>query len=239
MPNFLKVLIGSPTYEGKDYCLPDFAKAINSIVYPNKEVLFVDNSDTEDYSKKMQRYGLTTLWQPATHGITSKKMAAGCNYLRDKVIKEKFDFLYMVEVDMIVRANTLVELMALYRTISDSTGVQEKVVGSLYRIFGGAGAKKCAFQMKWDKEYNFCLNAELGDFAELPKPFLRVSSSGLGSVLIPRSVLEKIKFKGGINATPDKNFFDDLTKNKIDAFIYTKEIVEHQNVGDWYDKTLS
>lgn len=49
-----RVFVGVPTYDGKDYCLDKFAKALNSIIYPIK-LFIVDSSKTDKNIKKLKK----------------------------------------------------------------------------------------------------------------------------------------------------------------------------------------
>jgi len=49
-----RVFVGIPTYDGKDYCLDKFAKALNSIVYPIK-IFIIDSSKTDKNISKLKK----------------------------------------------------------------------------------------------------------------------------------------------------------------------------------------
>ena len=47
-----KILIGSPTFYGMQYCLKEFLNGVRSIVYDNYDVLIVDNSRDDNFFHK-------------------------------------------------------------------------------------------------------------------------------------------------------------------------------------------
>ena len=49
-----KVLVGCPTYEGKEYILDRYIERVKEFTYDNYDILLVDNSKTNDYAKKIK-----------------------------------------------------------------------------------------------------------------------------------------------------------------------------------------
>src|SRR4051812_28367447 len=41
------VLVAAPTYRGKRYCLVQYVEAYNDLLYPNRDLLLVDNTGDE------------------------------------------------------------------------------------------------------------------------------------------------------------------------------------------------
>lgn len=236
-----KILVGSPTYEGKEYCLPLFAEAVANLVYPEDKIefCFVDNTPgTDRFTKVMNAYGLPTIYQPTNHIVSTKKMAQNSNWLREKAIKEKFDFIFSLETDMKPNPWTLTELLACYFTLMSKVNKTEFVVGSFYNIYGGGARTKCAYSLEWNITDDTVLTTGLGDWKEIKHPYMPVQSCGLGATLIPVTVLEKIPFRGGIQTSPDAFFFSDLVKYRMPAFVYTGDVLNHANRGDWKDKVV-
>lgn len=221
-----KVLVGAPTYVGKEYCLVEFATALKSMCYPNMDFCFVDNSDTEEFSIKMNNAGLNTVWKPSAIKLATKKLERGSNYLRNKTLTEGYDYHLQLETDMIVKPWTLVEMLAQ----------EKKVLGSLYSIYMGAHRKKMVFTMDYDKYLNQITSTHtLNDWAKIPQPVMKVQSCGLGCTLIHRSVYEtdKIEYRSSIQTTPDSFFYRDLATKGVNVFVHTAEFLTHMNKGDW------
>ncbi len=52
----LKILVGCPTAEVKEYCLKQYAEAVKSLSYNNYNILLVDNSADSNYSEKIKSF---------------------------------------------------------------------------------------------------------------------------------------------------------------------------------------
>ena len=51
---FPKVLVFSPTYEGKEYCRKEFVENINKLSYPNFDFIMIDNTAGNEYYEKLK-----------------------------------------------------------------------------------------------------------------------------------------------------------------------------------------
>ena len=49
-----RVLVGCPTYDGKEYCLKEYIDGLKSLTYDNFEVCIADNSRKSEYFKKIR-----------------------------------------------------------------------------------------------------------------------------------------------------------------------------------------
>ncbi len=225
-----KILIGAPTYEGKDYCLAEFASALKSLVYPNMDICYVDNSSTDWFSQKMNVMGINTIWQPSAMRLASKKLERGSNYLRQKAIDGKYFAHLQLETDMVVEPNTLLEML------NEMINEDALVVGSMYAIYGGAMRKKLAYKIKYDADLDSVLSMpEISDWTKLDRPLMNVQSCGLGCTLIRTSVYDKhkVSYRSTVQTTPDGLFFRDLTSRGIKAYMRTTDFLTHMNRGDW------
>lgn len=50
----MKILVGTPIYEGMAYCFKEFIEEISKIDYPNYDVLLVDNSRTQTFFNELK-----------------------------------------------------------------------------------------------------------------------------------------------------------------------------------------
>lgn len=222
-----KVLIGAPTYKGKDYALRDFAFSLKSIVYDNADILYVDNTVNGDISEIMNECGINTIKLSNPHKLVSKRMSQSNNVIRKKVLDEGYEYYLSLETDMIVPETIIYELLA----------TRKKLIGCLYNIYGGALRTKCAFLADASITGRFTYaTAPLLDSQPLNRPAHRVEQCGLGCTLIHRSILEKIEFRSSMSTTPDSHFFRDCIANDIQPYLYTDAVCFHMNKGDWMDK---
>jgi hypothetical protein len=59
-----KVLIGTPTYSGKEYVRKEFVARVRELTYPHFDFLIVDNSKGTSYASKLRRDGLRVATVP-------------------------------------------------------------------------------------------------------------------------------------------------------------------------------
>jgi GT2 family glycosyltransferase len=94
-----KVLVFSPTYEGKEYCRKEFVDNISRLSYPNYDFLMIDNSRTDDYYNLLKKEGVNVVKVP--RGANSREaLAAAQNYARRKALDEGYDYVLSVESDV-------------------------------------------------------------------------------------------------------------------------------------------
>src|SRR3989344_2942951 len=93
-----KVLVGCPTSSHKEYCLQDYASALKELSYENFDVLIVDNSESDSYSKKIKALGLPVIRAPYTEHAKDRVIASR-NILREKALEGGYDFLLSLEQD--------------------------------------------------------------------------------------------------------------------------------------------
>jgi len=109
-----KVLIGTVTYEGKDYCFDKFLENLKKISYENYDFIIIDNSKTDEYYKKLKSLGLNAFRTP--RGNNSREaIAFSMNFMRDYFLKGKYDYLLTLESDLFPNAKVIDRLIA-YRS---------------------------------------------------------------------------------------------------------------------------
>ncbi len=221
-----KVLIFTPIYEGKDYCLEDFLQKAKAIDYPNARHLFIDNSANLHYYYKLISMGLDVVH--VDRGNNSREaIARACNYARKIAIDEGYDYLLSLESDVMVPPN-IVQLLL--------EGARD-VITALYFI--GDRSKNirvpCVTLPEFKKEYGYfgtrVLTAE--EYPQfLHKGQQRVQAGGMGCCLMYRKVFLQIPFsyEVGLKGHPDIYFFNDCFRLRIPVYVDTDIVLDHQNV---------
>jgi len=101
-----KILVGCCTADVKAYCLNQYLAGIRKITYPH-DVLFVDNSQTDEYSKKIAKYGFPV--ERTEHcKLAAESLTISMNFLRKKALE--YDYLLILEQDVIPPPN-IIELL--------------------------------------------------------------------------------------------------------------------------------
>lgn len=193
----MKILVGCPTSQHKQYCLAEYAAGVKALK-GMFDVLIVDNSENESYLADIQKAGLPAIKGPTPARIKNRIMACR-NVLRQKVLDEGYDWFFSLEQDVIPPSDALQKLLSAGKLIIG--GVYTKH----YRIMDGE--KEVGKQ-----ERPLLWNIHNGKVAQLsmqdlePERVQQVFFSGLGCLLIHRSVLERVSFRWD----PSRNGFDDV-----------------------------
>jgi hypothetical protein len=225
----MKVLIFTPTYEGKDYCLDKFLASAKLIKdsYPNTRHIIIDNSKTPDYYMKLVSMGLDA--HRVQRGNNSREsLARAQNYAREIALKENYDFLFSLESDIIAPPNTLIDLLV----------AGKEVVTGLYYIGDRDKIRvPCITVSKWNKELG-AFGTRLLTIAEwssyYQKGLKEVQAGGMGCCLISRRVFSQLPFTYDPRFTghSDIYFFNTVKMRKIKTFVHTDIVCEHDN-SDW------
>lgn len=181
-----KVLVGCPTADLKEYCLGSYLQRLKGLTYPNFDILLVDNSKDETYSKKIQAYGIPCI-RSTYHENIPKRVIEGRNILRKYALEKGYDYFLSLEQDVIPPKDIIEQLLA----------AQQEIVGGITRhlLVKGDNIQEIALLGVHDPAHpghyiyiNY--KSVLGKKGIVP-----VNYCALGCVLISRKVLEKIIFR--------------------------------------------
>ena len=225
-----RILIAAPTSEKKNYCFLKWLSCVRQIDYPKDrmEVMLVDNSSTYEYVEHLRKLGITTRYVEKEGKTPIEYICESHNVVRDYFLKNKFDYLFHLESDVMVKTQTLRTLLFH----SEEKGLP--VVSASYFRYNDVDTTLLLQQNETDaigientvrnigfKECLHLLGADL----------LRVWGSGIGAILIRREVMEKVpfRFQAGDNIYPDSWFYDDCDFKNIPIFADTSLILEHDS----------
>jgi hypothetical protein len=192
----MKILIGCPTCDRYAYCIDNWIQRVKEIIEFSKEhqidYLLVDNSETDNFFMHLMQRGINVIKAPHFDEL-KKTLAYSRNLLREKALKEKYDFFFSLEQDIIPEKNALEKLLSH----------NEKIVSGYYCYYVGLTVK----DKETDEIKNVTIEAPLIYLEEnnarrratpneiLNKGLIKVGSFGFGCVLISIEVLKKIKFR--------------------------------------------
>jgi GT2 family glycosyltransferase len=224
-----KILVGCPTSEHKAYCLDKYAETVRSLTYPQYDILLVDNSATNTYAERIRQLGLPVLkdiyFEHARERITHSR-----NILREQVLEKGYDYFLCLEQDVIPPRDIIERLLQHQQPVVTGVYYMEYDLKKQGTLIG----KKILplLYARHDCDNLIQLTSEKIQAPQL----LRVAASGLGCMLIHRSVLEKISFR----YVEDKLVFDDiwfcqdLERHKIPLFVDTSVKCKHlMHAMDW------
>ena len=242
--DYPKVLIGTVTYEGKDYIQEEHEQAIQNIKYPNTSRLVVDNSRGTSYVETLRRRGVNAV--TVERGESSHEaIKNGYQRLWNHVLDNDFDYLLTVESDLIPQRDVIDRLLMHDRPI----------VGSWYFLGKkdqNAALQPCIMVDKKDEETGHIGSKMLGaienedgtknlDVGVIQQWYnsglRRCHGCGFGCTLIHRSIIEAIPELDYVKTdTHEKHtdswFYYQLRNNDISVFVDTDRVVEH-HPSDW------
>ena len=129
MKNYPKILIGCPTFDGKNYIRESYFTRLKELTYPRDKItfLFVDNSINSDNTNWINKKGFTCLHvYPAE---TIKETLARCrNVIRDYFLEGNYDFYFSLEADIIPPVDIIERLLKYKKQLTKG------VVGAWYDI---------------------------------------------------------------------------------------------------------
>ncbi len=109
-----KVLIATPTFEGKEYCFEEYLNSIQKLDWPNKEYLIIDNSDTLDFYNRWKdkinpNVKFIHLDLVGLHG--NRKIASSMEHIREYFLKSDAKWYLNLESDVILPSDSLKKII--------------------------------------------------------------------------------------------------------------------------------
>ncbi len=213
-----KVLVGCPTSDYHEYALQEYAEAVKNLTYKNYDILLVDNSKDNSYLEKLKMINLPAI-KGTWHEEARERIVLSRNILREKVLEENYDYFLSLEQDVIPPKDILERLLQYKKRVV--TGIYFNYINTKKGI---EIAPVAWSRINMEKEERYFLKPD-----DLNKGLLKIAMSGLGCILIHKSVLEKIKFRYEKNYPSfDDIFFGlDCMKNKTSFYTDTSLICKH------------
>ena len=227
-----KVLIGTPTFDGKNYCLPEFISNVCAFTYPRKRCKFVifDNSASNENALLIaNKFNIQTKYLNLNGYSVFEKLAETHNAIRQYAIDHHFDYLLHLESDVFPPADIIQELIWTKKPIVSAT------------YFIGHGAQRHPIIRPIDHgeilHHRYAMGKTMGNFHHhftdgKVKPVL---TAGIGCILIRRDVLLNFPFRyeQGKDKAPDSFFTNDLYHADVINWVHTGKVCFHWSDSDW------
>lgn len=222
----MKVLVGCPTSYHKAYCLDEYAAGIKAL-QGKFDVLIVDNSKDDDYFKKIKAAGLPVVKGPWTEGARDR-IVASRNVLRQKALDEGYDYFFSLEQDVIPPPDGLKRLLSYNEKII--SGIYTKNYSIVDEQDREVGRQE--LPLVWVFDHNKIRQLTMRELN--PARLIQAVLTGVGCILIHRSVLEKIEFRWdpAHKGFDDTFFCKDAQKHGFKIFADTGLLCEHLEM-DW------
>jgi len=216
-----KILIGCPTSDLYDYCSKDYINRIRNLIYPNYDILLVDNSETKDNSHKLKKLNIPVIRIDYSKNVRVR-LVNSRNKLREIALKNNYDYLLMTDYDTIPPKDVIEKLL----------GHNKKIVSAVYFNWIFFNKKKLFTPVLLiSNDYKtgtarYMDEREIEQYVHKKPGLIKVKGCGFGCVLIHRSILQKIKFRWE-SKTDDIDFCIDVFKNDFKIFADTSIICKH------------
>lgn len=238
-----KILICSPTYEGKNYCVDAWVKNVYGFHYPKSkyDVFLADNSKTNENAKMMRdKYRINTHWKDYGDMNAFERLAEGHNICRDKFLDGEYDYMLHLETDVFPEPNALIQLLS----------ARKDVVAGTYHISGGGTRIPVTSAKPFGQPFgdSFTQSVNLGYTPHFFDGSVRPATQvGLGCTLLHKRVLQEQEFRWEVDRAyqkmvgankfdapaPDTFFFRDLMGKNIPIYAHTGVHCFHWNREDW------
>ncbi len=227
-----KILIGIPTYDGKNYCLEPFLDNLSKFTYPKNriEYFIADNSATNENARMInKKYGIKVFWKDYSDYTVFDKMADSHNQIRRHFLESDCEYLLHLESDILPQLDVIERLLEC----------RKPIVNALYQILDGANRTPCLAQVDKNHEFwrsfRFHNKSSLFWHSYVNGKLQPTYIAGIGCCLMMRKVMQNFEFRvpQGSNNPPDTYFAEDLLTRGVQNWVHTGVHAFHWNKEDW------
>jgi hypothetical protein len=242
-----KVLVCRLVTNRKNYCTKELIDSSRSLTYPNHKTVHFDNSNTPFLGETLEWFGLNVVRTPHYYKDLDKDgkkvtipvremMARDMNMARDMVLSLGYDYMFILEQDIIPHPDIIERLLAY----------KEDIMSAFYWL--DMNYIKVDGRDSWYTPINYYefYKTDKGEiipnivFQPDPKKYfypsgkIPYSHSGFGCTLVSRNVLEKVVFRYDPTqlGQVDAFFYMDSIKQNFIPYVDTGIIVQHLH-EDW------
>ncbi len=223
--HYPKVLVGCPTSDHKEYCLKEYIKAVNELSYPNYDILLVDNSEKDDYYRRIKGLGIPVVRTKYTKKARDR-IVEGRNLLRKAALDKGYAYFLSLEQDVIPPKDVIERLLKH----------KKEVVAGVYFLvnpFKYEHKLRSSIWAEYNPKTKMMHRVKNNYILQNPK-LMEISASGLGCILIHKDILRKIRFRydNKTEGFDDVFFAKDIRKNKIKMYVDLSVLCKHL-VKNW------
>ena len=217
-----KILVGIPTYAGGEYCRQLLIEYLSKIT-TDVDVLFVTNSGErdksalEDATKKLRT--CRVIVNDETFSEPYDQVVSNRNVIRKEFLAGDYEYLVFFDHDVIGPLNAI-DLLLSHKKKAVSGWY---IMGSQHPGEDKPKPRPMVYVFT-DESQEFVRQLELEHV--LKPQFMKVASTGLGCVLLHRSLLENITFSR-LNGTEDAPFYKEVREQGEDLWLDTRVACWH------------
>jgi hypothetical protein len=229
-----KILVATPTYEGKNYCLPQFIDNVANFTYPKSRYDFMifDNSASPKNAEYINKeFGVKCHWKDYAGMTIIEKLACTHEAIRVHAVNNHYDYILHLESDVFPPEDVLEQLL----------WTKKDMVGVPYQLFGGGQRRPVteAYSISEQRENEFIGTLNIGFIHHwyFNGKVQRCFTNGIGCTLMKVNTIKNIPFRyvEGNDAAPDTWFVRDLAYNGIPYYVHTGLLAFHWNTEDWLE----
>ena len=255
-----KVMLTCPTSDRHSHLLDEWIEHLNSLTYPNFDVVLIDNSEKDDYfkllqTKKVKGKKITVLrhkwdrkkWHPVQMLAHAREKA------RQYFLKRDYDFMMNLDDDVFLPKNGIQKL----------AGANKDCVGFYVHVYYKPTRRPCLLKsgdIDMSKGLDFYKFSEINEYKKFVRKFkannltlqeknlstfiikdiwrpnlFKTYGVGIGCLLIRKNVLEEVPFRthdSFINGE-DLWFFAEANEKHFEFFCDTDVRCRHENT-EWH-----
>ncbi|MBU0761046.1 MAG: glycosyltransferase [Nanoarchaeota archaeon] len=246
MDNNLKVLVASPLFDGMKYCIKEFLNSMRALSYDNYSILLVDNSRQEDFFNELKKEtGVKVIKDDTNETVSKRRLISSRNKILQYAINENFDYVLMMDTDVIPPKNIISELLNCKKDI---------VTGLYFNNFQSSGKIKLlpvAWAFITPREFeeitrdlnfgplvksNLDLRRHLTSKEAESGELFKVKYGSAGCMLLSKKVFEKVRYgllDVTVSTSDDIYFFEKAREAGFEIYCYTKIKCEHLIEGKY------
>lgn len=238
-----KILVATPTYEGLEYCFDAFLEAIKSIDYSTFDILVVDNSRTKRYLKKLKTIkGIKVIYDDTNEEKNMFRVASSRNKILDYAIQNDYDYLLMMDSDVIVPSLILKKLLSNNKDVCSGLYYGYSKKGGEVKLEPICFIKlsREEFEKYYQPHYPHAnwqeLSRQLTKQEAETGQLYEVAIPSAGCVLLSKKVLSSgVRYgfferylRAGLACTEEVKFFAELRKKGFKIYCDTSIICGHE-----------
>lgn len=237
MIEYPKVLVGGPISSHHEYCTERYIKSLENLDYPNYDILLIDNTDSEEFYNKIKNK-INIIRAGQQFKSITRRMVHCRNLMREKTIKENYDYYFDIDQDVIVPPDSIKKLISHKKEVI--TGVyynytkegdkipilwapfsekeQKEILENTEKVkTENPGLYNSLIQSNW----NFIkLNKQIFKEEIEGEKLIEIRACGTGCLMIHRNILEKIEFRENFEGGYDDVLFCSDVWEKLNKKIY-------------------
>lgn len=227
-----KVLLVSTVNVIKEYCIDDWIDTIQSLTYPNYDILIIDNSLLEDFSNYIRSRGIDCLHEKPNGRQAREFMATSLERGRVKFLAGNYEYFFSLECDIFPPKDIIERLLAhnlpvvgctYWTDHGYNTHLQLQTIYNLHTDYQNH-TKDYKVRFLSFEEAQLFMDGQC-------KP---IYGAGIGCCLIDRSIIEQFPFRVSDDEVgfADSFFHKDIWQAGIDFMVDTSIIPMHRN-SNW------